>query len=414
MNGGGEMGFIWDDGGQTARRHSPTTLLDTDLYKLTMQQAVLELYPDAVAEYEFINRRPEEPFRDGFGMELQHQVERLAKVRLEDHEAKFLREKTPFLKPWYIEYLRNYRFDPDELVQCTTVDDNQLKIRIKAPWHRSILWEVPLMSTVSALHFAPSHAAGDWGYTGQAEKIAHKCGVLKGGGCLFADFGTRRRRGYTAQDMVVSGFKNSGYKGFVGTSNVHLAQKYNTTPIGTMAHEWIQAHAVLSGLRHANRYALEAWSRVYGGRLGIALTDTFGTPAFFADFDHELAHLYDGVRHDSGCPFDFAEAVVGHYKHLRINPDTKVIVFSDSLNVDLAVKIQKRCNELGIKCSFGIGTHFTNDFDSGLRPLNIVIKLVRLNGVPVVKLSDDRGKEIGDRDALRVARWTFLGTGLDD
>jgi nicotinate phosphoribosyltransferase len=200
---------------------------------------------------------------------------------------------------------------------------------------------------------------------------------------------------------------------FVGTSNVRLAMKYGVKPIGTKAHEWYQAHSQLAGLEHANRAALEAWINVYHSALGIALTDTYGTDAFLRDFSRELAMAYDGVRHDSGDPFKFVDKFVAHYEKLGIDPLSKTAVFSDSLNVEKAIKIHRYCQNK-IKDSFGIGTFFTNDFPkSAFKPLNIVIKLVRLNGKPVVKLSDDFGKSFGERDAVRVARYTHMGIPLD-
>ena len=203
-------------------------------------------------------------------------------------------------------------------------------------------------------------------------------------------------------------------KGFVGTSNVYLAMKYGVKPIGTMAHEWIQGHCVLGGIRHANRYALDAWTRVYRGNLGIALTDTYGTNAFLEDFDTYLAKLFDGVRHDSGDPFRFVDKIVAHYKKLGINPRSKTIVFSDNLKPTTCIALLHYCEDNDICCSFGIGTNFTNDFPlSPLKALNMVIKLVRLNGIPVVKLSDDLGKIIGDPDMVRVIRYLYLGTPLD-
>jgi len=395
----------------TLIRRGPVSILDTDLYKLTMQKAALDLYPDAEATIQFFDRRLQK--LGWLAPILWKQIEQhMSKLALEDHEAKWLAQTCPFLGPGYIEYLRNYRFDPSELFALTADDEGDLRIIIKGPWHRAILWEVPLMALISECYFTADENYKNWNRDGQDVKAQRKCGILQGGGCTFADFGTRRRRDYSAQDVVVGEFVRSGYKGFVGTSNVHLAQKHNTKPIGTMAHEWIQAHAILSGLRHANRYALEAWSRVYDGSLGVALTDTFGTPAFFADFQGLLAHTFDGVRHDSADPFKFADQVVEHYSGLRIPPSTKTIVFSDSLNSELAVKIQKHCDTLGINCSFGIGTHFSNDFGGSLKALNMVLKLIAINGEPVVKLSDDRGKEIGDPDALRVAKWTFFNEPL--
>jgi nicotinate phosphoribosyltransferase len=176
------------------------------------------------------------------------------------------------------------------------------------------------------------------------------------------------------------------------------------------------AHSALASLRHANRYALEAWLQVYKGELGIALPDTFGTDSFLRDFDRQLAMVYKGVRHDSGDPFEFAKKIIKFYEQIDINPQSKTIVFSDSLNPQKCIKLAEAFGGAGgnkrlIHCQFGIGTNFTNDFLT--RALNIVIKMTHLNGIPVVKVSDDKSKAIGDRDALRVAMWTHFGIPLD-
>jgi nicotinate phosphoribosyltransferase len=165
------------------------------------------------------------------------------------------------------------------------------------------------------------------------------------------------------------------------------------------------------GLRRANRCALERWSDTYDGNLGIALTDTFGSAAFFEDFDGKLARLYDGVRHDSGDPFEFGDKVIDHYVRLGIKPTSRTIIFSDGLDVELAIRIHQYFAGK-IQISFGIGTHFTNDFE-GSSALSIVIKLWSISGVPVVKISDQPAKIQGDSDACRVAKWTFFGTPLD-
>jgi nicotinate phosphoribosyltransferase len=239
---------------------------------------------------------------------------------------------------------------------------------------------------------------------------------LNTAGCKWADFGTRRRRSYEVQKTVIDALKT--FNGFVGTSNVHFAHQFGCKPIGTMAHEWIMGNSAMCGLRRANKYALENWIEVYGADLGIALTDTYGTEAFLRDFDMQLAKLFDGPRHDSGSPYKFADTFINHYMGMRIDPLAKNIVFSDGLDTDLAVEIQGYCDRR-IGCSFGIGTHFTNDFMTASDPatksraLNMVIKLRTCNGIEVVKLSDDEGKATGDKDAVRVAEWTHRGRPLD-
>jgi len=382
------------------------SILDNDLYKFTMQQAVLELYPAACVAYEFINRRPSDRFNRAFFDALAQSVREMSGLRLQPDQRRFLERQCPYLKPAYLDYLEDYRYDPSE-VDARLDDQGGLSIAIRGSWQRAILWEVPLLALVSELY--GRHVDAHWNGDGQAEKIAAKSSILQRAGCVFADFGTRRRRSYATQELVVGGL--CGDPGFVGTSNVHLAQVYQLKPIGTMAHEWIMAHSVLGGLRHANRFALEAWYRVYHGQLGIALTDTYTSRAFFDDFDAHYAGLYDGVRQDSGCPFEFADLAVAHYRKLGIDPTTKTIVFSDGLTPELAARLSAHCQGR-IRCSFGIGTNLTNDFE-GSAALNIVIKLTSVDGIPVVKLTDDPAKASGQPNALRAARWTILGTPLD-
>ncbi len=383
-----------------------TSILDNDLYKFTMQQAVLELHPDVSVTYEFINRSPSDRFNREFFGALTEAVGAMSRLELQQDERLFLQAHCSYLKPAYLDYLENYRYDPCE-VDARMDDGGGLSIEIRGPWHRTILWEVPLLAIVSQLH--GSYVDTDWTSDGQLEKIEAKSGTLRRAGCVFADFGTRRRRNHATQDLVVGALRDN--PGFVGTSNVHLAHVHRLRPIGTMAHEWIMAHSILSGLRHANRFALEAWCRVYNALLGIALTDTYTTGAFFDDFDTYYARLYDGVRQDSGCPLEFTDRTIEHYRKLRIDPTIKTIVFSDGLTPESAVRLNEHCADR-IRCSFGIGTNLTNDFE-GSGALNIVIKLTSVDGVPVVKLTDDPSKATGRADALRVARWTVLGAPLD-
>jgi len=385
-----------------------TSMLDTDLYKVSMQQAVLELFPNARKVYKFKNRG-EHRFNIDFLVELQKQINNMPEIYLSNDEYSWLKSEIPFLKPAYLEYLKTYRFDPTEV--CLSLNkDNDLIIDIEGPWHSTILWEVPLMALISELYFKIIED-NEWGNMSPIEiyhKAANKSERMQSKKATFADFGTRRRRSYIIQDKVIEGLMC--YDSFVGTSNIHFAMKYNLKPIGTMAHEWIMAMSALEGLRHANYHALQNWVRVYNSDLGIALTDTFGSDSFFNNFNKRLSKLYDGVRHDSGCPFEFTNKTIAHYEKMGIDPMSKVIIFSDGLNVDKAIKIKNYC-ENKIKCSFGIGTHFTNDF-KGSPALNMVIKAWSTNEVPVVKLSDVDGKIMGDTDAVRVAQWTFRNKPL--
>ncbi|RXA17406.1 nicotinate phosphoribosyltransferase [Methanosarcina sp. MSH10X1] len=398
------------------------SILDNDLYKFTMQLAVLELFPRAEAEYRFTNRGPQR-FSKEFVEELERIIrEDISKLALTEEEYGWLSGHCPYLKPMYLEYLKNFRFKPDEVKVCLT-EEKDLDIRIKGPWHSTILWEIVLMAAVSELYFTTLEKA--WkedsknSCTSEPVLAAYESTIFEMGksleenNCLFSEFGTRRRRSSELHDRVMKIL--TGMKTLMGTSNVYFAKKYGLKPIGTVGHEWIMGTSALVGLRYANRFAFENWIEVYNGDLGIALTDTFGSNAFFKDMDLKLSKIYDGFRHDSGDPYDFVDTVIEHYRKMGIDPMKKLIVFSDALNADTAIQLKKYC-EGKINCSFGIGTSLTNnsDFFRESPPLNMVIKLHSIDGIPVVKLSDSPEKETGERDAIRVANYIFGRKGLDE
>jgi len=374
-----------------------------------MQKAVLDLYPNTPVEYTFFDRNPDTKFNNSafFDM-LLSELRKMADLRLSEDEADWLARTCPFLTPQYIEYLKNYRFDPNEV--HIRIQDGRLVLGIQGLWHSTILWEVPLMALISECYFKTVDT--DWEQPGwhleYDDRMMTKARAMEQ--LTWAEFGTRRRRHLEAQAIAVAAGTRS--QGFVGTSNVMLARQTHTKPKGTMAHEWFQGISALEGLRHANRFALDAWTQVYKGDLGIALTDTYGSEAFWADFTLQHAKLFDGVRHDSGCPFRFMTRAIREYEKRGIDPKSKTILFSDGLNVDKALDIEAKAAGR-IKVAFGIGTHLTNDFEDS-PALNMVIKLTKCNGIPVVKLSDDQGKEIGDSDAIKVAKWTHYRQPLQE
>jgi len=390
-----------------------TSILDSDTYKFSMQNTVLELYPDVRVSYKFKNRGSHR-FNQEFLDELRRQIYYMDDVHLTNDEYIWLKENIPYLKRGYLAYLKNYKFDPN----CVTISldaENNLQLDVQGLWRNTILFEVPLMAIISEIYFKLIDT--DWNMDGQEEKAYNKIIKLSSEECDFADFGSRRRRNFKTQNLVLKTFKNIDSVYFKGTSNLYFAKKYGIKAIGTVSHEFIMAISVLESLRHANYYALKKWEEVYQGNLGIALTDTFGTNSFLNDFNLELSKLYSGTRQDSGNPFIFTDKIVAHYKKFNINPMSKFIIFSDGLDVEKAIKIKKYC-ENKIQCSFGIGTHFSGDFGEQSPPLNMVIKLssVEQNGVyiPVVKLSDSPTKNMGDKDALRVAHWVFNNEPLDN
>ena len=386
------------------------SMLDNDLYKLTMQQAVHQLYPHAEAEYTFINRGGTE-FPGGTAERLQESVYALHELRLSINEREYLTSTVgDFLTPVYINFLKHYRYDSDE---CTiTQTAGRLEVSVKGPWYRTILWEVPLLAMISELYFTTTYRVPPLPRYERQNVNLEKARRLAQYGVALADFGTRRRYSSKNQDEVLGDFLSVEGNTLVGTSNVHFARKHNIKPIGTFAHEWVMFHGAVNGYRAANRAAIDAWTQVYQGNLGIALTDTYTSNAFFEVFARLHAKLFDGVRQDSGDPFTFADQAIQHYEKLGIDPLSKTIVFSDSLSVNKAVKLQEHCTGR-IKTSFGIGTHLTNDV--GVRPLNMVIKMTgcRERGDAswrdTVKLSDDKGKHTGNPSAVELCQRIVKG-----
>lgn len=382
------------------------SLLDNDFYKFTMQNAVIKLFPNAHARYAFINRG-HQSFPAGFAEAVQEEVRKMASLKLKPDEKTFLWKNCPYLDPTYLDFLSGFQYDPDEVK--VSQRGGTLQIEIEGYWYRTILWEVPVMAIVSELYYVltgaqriPDHKVSETA----REKIQHyrKLDVR------IADFGTRRRYSYEVQQLVVQALKKYGGDAFTGTSNVDLAMKLGTRPIGTHAHEWFMFHAARYGFKMSNSLALENWVEVYRGDLGIALSDTYTSSVFFESFDKKFSKLFDGVRHDSGDPLRFAQKTIDHYQSFHIDPLSKTIIFSDSLNPGKVDQIAAFCRgKIGM--SFGIGTNFTNDV--GPEPLNIVLKMTdaRPQGeqwIPVVKLSDDPGKYTGDPEMIRLAK-TVLG-----
>jgi nicotinate phosphoribosyltransferase len=377
------------------------SLLDNDFYKFTMQQCVVKLFPRAKARYRFINRGGHH-FPAGFAEALQHSVNSMSSLKLSRDEKHWLAETCPYLDPVYLDFLQGYCYDPSE-VQISQ-KGNDVEVTVEGWWYRTILWEVPLLCLISEnlYRLLPDSREND---ETVAEKTRRKIEAYGEMGVTIAEFGTRRRHSFHVHDLVVKTLKAHGSP-FVGTSNVHLARVHNTKPIGTHAHEWFMFHAARYGFKMANTMALEHWIDVFRGDLGIALSDTFTTDEFFKIFDKKFARLFDGVRHDSGDPLEFADKTIRHYQHLGIDPRSKTIIFSDSLNYERVKKIAQHCQgRVGV--SFGIGTNFTNDV--GLKPVNIVMKMTEAqpdgeHWTPVIKLSDEPMKYTGDQHSIAQAK----------
>lgn len=379
------------------------SIIDSDLYKFSMQSAVIKLFPSARVRYEFIDRG-DTKYPDGFGEELRKRVQKMALLKLTPAEYNFIRVACPYIDLPYTDFLMGYQFDPSEvgIIQ----EGHKIKISIEGYWYRTILWEVPLMAIISELYF---EMTGQKPIKSDAEikEYNQKKGTfIKMNNLKHADFGTRRRYSYVIQSNMISDIKSYAGSNFVGTSNVHFAMIHDTKPIGTHAHEWFMFHGACYGYKMANLMSLDNWSAVYRGNLGIALSDTYTSDVFFNSFDTMHAKLFDGVRHDSGNAFEFTDKVINHYNKLNIDPKSKTIVYSDGLTVGKAKEIDEYVGGR-IKTSFGIGTSLSNDV--GVKPLNIVIKMTSCNPdgqqwINTIKLSDNPTKHTGNFDEVEMCK----------
>ncbi len=378
------------------------SLLDNDFYKFTMQYAAVKLYSDTQAKYEFINRGQHE-FPEGFAEALRKRVRDMSALALTQTEKEYLRVTCPYLNSPYLDFLQGYRYDPSEVE--IRQSGKELSVKIQGYWYRTILWEVPILSLISELYYELTDQKR---YPDEKviETVRKKAVSYQDLGVKVAEFGTRRRHSYSVHQLVVNALKEYGGASYVGTSNVHFAMTTGVKPIGTHAHEWFMYHGARFGVKIANGISLDRWVNVYHGDLGIALTDTYTTDVFFTQFNKKLAKLFDGVRHDSGDPVEFARKTVKHYQKMGIEPKHKSIIFSDGLNLD-KVKTITEATQGKIGISYGIGTNLTNDV--GLKPMNIVLKLIAVAepDIPwtnVVKLSDEPGKHTGDPKMIRLAK----------
>ncbi len=363
------------------------SLLDTDLYKFTMMQVVLHQFPQSQVEYRF-KCRDEGVDLKPYAEEIRAEISELCTLRFSQDELEYLKQLR-FIKDDFVEFLRLFQLNSDYIK--VSVED-ELEIVIQGPWLHTILFEVPVLAIVNEIFFAANAINPD--YAEGERRLYDKIDLIKvhkdSSGFLMSDFGTRRRFSRDWQERVVTILQDKLEANLAGTSNVYLAKKLELTPIGTMAHEFLQAAQALGPrLIDSQKFALESWAQEYRGDLGIALSDVVGFDAFLRDFDLYFAKLFDGARQDSGDPFEWGEKLINHYQSLHIDPKTKRMVFSDGLNIPLALEIYDRFNQ---RCNvaFGIGTNLTNDL--GYTPLEIVIKMTRCNGQPVAKISDSPGK----------------------
>ncbi len=357
-----------------------------------MMQAVLHRFPSAQVEYHFRCRMPGAMLHAPVAR-VRAEIAALCALRFKPRELDFLRSLR-YLKPDFVEILKIFQLQEDHV--RVAEHHGELDITIRGSWLHTILFEVPILAIVSELH-AQSVASADALDVGLArleDKIArvHDAGDLAH--FSFAEFGTRRRFSRAWQRRVVERLASALPTHLAGTSNVLLAMELGLSPIGTMAHEFLQACQALGPrLVDSQRYALEAWAQEYRGDLGIALSDVIGLDAFLRDFDLYFCKLFDGVRHDSGDPFNWGERMIAHYAHMRVDARTKTLVFTDGLDIPTAIRLYRHFHgRVGV--SFGIGTNLTNDM--GFDAPSLVIKMVRCNGQAVAKISDDPGKSLCD------------------
>ncbi|BFI95561.1 MAG: nicotinate phosphoribosyltransferase [Rhodanobacter sp.] len=369
------------------------SLLDTDLYKFSMMQVVLHHYPAAQVEYRFKCRNPGidlAPYID----EIRAELASLCELRFSTEELDYLRAMR-FIKSDFVDFLGLFRLNAKYVTIAPAESGNgEIEIRIKGPWLHTILFEVPLLAIVNEVYFRNTHPQHDLaeGRRRLQAKIALLHGTPGYEQCRIADYGTRRRFSRVWHEEVLLALRDGLGTQLAGTSNVWFAMRLGLTPLGTLAHEYLQAHQALGPrLRDSQVAALEAWAKEYRGDLGIALSDVYGLDAFLRDFDMYFCKLFDGARHDSGDPFDWGERMLAHYRANRVDPRSKVLVFSDGLDIP---KVMQLYEHFRGRCllAFGVGTNLSND--TGPTPLNIVIKMVRCNGQPVAKLSDSPGKNM--------------------
>jgi nicotinate phosphoribosyltransferase len=383
------------------------SLLDTDLYKFTMMQVVLHHFPGAQVEYEFKCRSDAADLAPHLDA-IREQLAELRGLRFREEELAYLRGLR-FMKSDFVDFLALFKFNDKYLkVERAPGAPGGIAITIHGPWLHTILYEIPVLAVISETYFRRTQPRPDLeeGRRRLRAKIDLVRGIESSLDFKISDFGTRRRFARAWHEEIIATLKREIPERFAGTSNVWLALKHGVTPLGTMAHEYMQACQALGPrLRDSQVFAFDTWAKEYRGDLGIALSDTYGLDAFLRDFDMYFCKLFDGARHDSGDPFEWGERLIAHYRRNRVDAHTKTLIFSDQLSFPLAIEIARRFKDRALT-SFGIGTNLTNDL--GYEPLNMVIKMTECNGQPVAKVSDSPGKTVSkDAGYLAYLRQVF-------
>jgi len=372
------------------------SLLETDMYKLSMGQAIYHQFPDYKTTWSFKCRNKDVHFTAEMLEEIRNQIKAYCDLRFTKEELEYI-DKITWIKGSYVDFLERWkpRYDDFEIT-----DDAEcgLAIETRGTWLNTSMYEIPVLAIVNEVFFRMNYNYDEL-FASFKEKLHEKVEWLKDGTYnigMFSEFGLRRRLSGEAQELAVKLLcdSNPDFKAShcVGTSNVYLAKKFGVTPVGTMAHEWIMCVGQ-GNHRHnpaySNWYALDAWVKEYGILNGTALTDAITTDCFLEDFQLTYATLFSGVRHDSGDPYEWGDKMIGHYNKLGIDASTKTLLFSDSLNFKKASELNSYFQGKA-KVAFGIGTYISNDTD--VPALNIVMKTTLCNGQDVAKISDVAGK----------------------
>ena len=372
------------------------SLLETDMYKFSMGQAIYHQFPSYKTTWTFKCRNMDVKFTKDMVEEIKYQIQEYCKLRFTEEELAYL-DSIKWIRGSYIDFLRLWkpRYEDFEFFQDA---ECHLFIEPKGTWLNTSMSEIPVLAIVNEVYFRMKYNYDEL-FAAFKEKLENKIQLLIDGTYdigSFSEFGLRRRLSAEAQDLAVKMLceSNSKYHNSkcVGTSNVYLAKKYGVTPVGTMAHEWIMCVGQGNHKHnpaYSNWYALEAWVKEYSVLNGTALTDTITTDCFLKDFQLTYATLFSGVRHDSGDPYEWGEKMISHYNGLGIDPTTKTLLFSDSLDFERAHKLNAYFKDRA-KVAFGIGTYLSND--TNVPPLNIVMKTTVCNGQDVAKISDTPGK----------------------
>jgi nicotinate phosphoribosyltransferase len=370
------------------------SLLEIDLYKFSMGQAIYHQFPSYITTWTFKCRNKDVKFTSEMVEEIKNQIKLYCDLRFTEEELDYLR-KIKWFKHSYIDFLRLWQPRYEDFT-ITTDAECGLAIETNGTWLNTSMYEIPTLAIVNEVYFRMAYDYDDLLRSFNERLDAKTQKLIDGTYSLgaFSEFGLRRRLSAEAQELACNKLANSKFESstFVGTSNVYLAKKFNLIPVGTMAHEWIMCVGQGNHKHnpaYSNWYSLDAWVTEYGVLNGTALTDTITTDCFLKDFQLTYATLFSGVRHDSGDPIEWGEKMIAHYEMLGIDAKTKTLLFSDSLDFERADKI-KRHFEGRVKVAFGIGTYIANDTDENA--LNIVMKITFCNGQDVAKISDTPGK----------------------